>query len=138
MVEFKAVIADPKTGLTYKTEIKGHFANSLIGKKIGEEFDGIFVGLPGYKLKITGGSDKSGFPMRRDLTGARKARLLVSKSIGFNTNEKGLRRKKSMHGNTVSADIVQLNVKIIGYGPKKIDELFKQEKVHEGTKSTRS
>ena len=40
MVEFKAVIADPHTGMCYQNTIAGHHANSLIGKKIGEKFPG--------------------------------------------------------------------------------------------------
>src|SRR3989304_5267696 len=65
MAEFKAVIADPKSGKTYKRDVAGQFANALVGRKLGEEIDGLFVGLPGYKLVITGGSDKDGVPMRR-------------------------------------------------------------------------
>src|SRR5438132_1200079 len=64
LAEFKAVIADPKSGKSYKRDITGHYANALIGKKLGEDLDGLYVGLPGYKLQITGGSDKDGFPMR--------------------------------------------------------------------------
>src|SRR2546429_8655976 len=78
MAEFKAVIADPKTGKAYKKDISGHYANALIGKKIGEDLDGLYVSLPSYKLQITGGSDKDGFPMRSDLPGPRRERLLVS------------------------------------------------------------
>src|SRR5437867_994511 len=83
MAEFKAVIADPKTGKAYKKDITGHYANALIGKKIGEDLDGLYVGLPGYKLQITGGSDKDGFPMRSDLPGPRRKRLLVSGGLGY-------------------------------------------------------
>src|SRR6266571_4763955 len=82
MAEFKAVIADPKTGKAYKKDITGHYANALIGKKIGEDLDGLYVGLPGYKLQITGGSDKDGFPMRSDLPGPRRKRLLLSGVVG--------------------------------------------------------
>ncbi|HYR81151.1 MAG TPA: S6e family ribosomal protein, partial [Thermoplasmata archaeon] len=46
MAEFKAVIADPKSGKAYKKDITGHYANALIGKKIGEDLDGLYVGLP--------------------------------------------------------------------------------------------
>ena len=60
MVEFKAVINDVKTGKSYQMDVSGHHANSLIGKKIGDVVDGIFVSLPGYKLTISGGSDKDG------------------------------------------------------------------------------
>ena len=66
MVEFKVVVNDTKKGKSHNVQVSGHHANSLIGKKIGDEVDGIFISLPGYKLLITGGTDKDGFPMRKD------------------------------------------------------------------------
>lgn len=127
MVEFKAVINDVKTGRSYQVSVTGHHANSLIGKKIGEVVDGIFVGLPGYKLAITGGSDKEGFPMRRDLPGVKRRRVLITRGIGFRSREKGLRMRKSLRGNTISPEVAQLNMKITQYGPKALEELIKVE-----------
>lgn len=131
VAEFKAVINDTKDGKSYQVTVTGHHANSLIGKKIGDSIDGIFVGLPGYKLMIAGGSDKDGFPMRRDLPGPRRKRLLVSKSIGFRADEGGLRRKKQFRGNTVSPDSVQVNLKIVQHGSKPVAELVNKEEKKE-------
>jgi small subunit ribosomal protein S6e len=131
VAEFKAVINDTKDGKSYQVPVTGHHANSLIGKKIGDSIDGIFVGLPGYKLMITGGSDKDGFPMRRDLPGPRRKRLLVSKSIGFRADEGGLRRKKQFRGNTVSPESVQVNLKIVQHGSKPVAELVNKEEKKE-------
>ena len=131
LAEFKAVINDTKDGKSYQVTVTGHHANSLIGKKIGDSIDGIFVGLPGYKLMITGGSDKDGFPMRRDLPGPRRKRLLVSKSIGFRADEGGLRRKKQFRGNTVSPESVQVNLKIVQHGSKSVAELVTKEEKKE-------
>lgn len=127
MVEFKAIIADPKKGKTYQTVVSGHHANSLIGKKIGDEFDGIFVSLPGFKLILTGGSDKNGFPMRKDIHGMKRTKILVSKGLGFNPDKKGMRKRKTLCGDTISPDIVQVNMKITHHGSKSIDNLLKQE-----------
>lgn len=124
MVEFKANISDPKTGKSYQKVIEGHQASSLLGKKIGDTVDGIFMEMPGYKLDITGGSDKDGFCMRRDLPGPRRKKLLVSKGIGFNPHKDGERRRKNFRGDTISPDIVQLNLKISRRGPKKVEELL--------------
>ncbi|MDH7517429.1 MAG: 30S ribosomal protein S6e [Candidatus Thermoplasmatota archaeon] len=124
MVEFKVVVNDTKNGKSYQIPVSGHHANSLIGKKVGDEVDGIFISLPGYKLQITGGSDKDGFPMRSDLPGVGRRRILVSKSKGFKPTEKGLRRKKSIRGNTISQDIVQINMKVIKYSSKPIDQII--------------
>ena len=125
MVEFKANISDPKSGKTYQTVVTGHYANSLVGKKIGEEFDGIFVSLPGFKLILTGGSDKDGFPMRPDLSGQRRKKILVSRSLGFKPKDDGVRRRKTFRGNVISPDIVQINMKITTHGSKKVEELIK-------------
>jgi small subunit ribosomal protein S6e len=127
MAEFKAVVNDPKDGKSYQTTVAGQHANSLIGKKIGEVVDGIFVGLPGYKLQIMGGSDKDGFPMRKDLPGPRRKKLLVSDSIGFNSPENGLRRRKNFRGNTISPETIQVNLMITAHGMKPVSELIKKE-----------
>ena len=128
MVEFKVVVNDIKTGKTHQVQVSGHHANSLIGKKIGEDVDGIFVSLPGYKLQITGGTDKNGFPMRKDLPGMNRRRLLLSKSLGFNAKERGLRRKKSIRGNTINQDVVQINMKVTKYSSKPIESLLSTAK----------
>lgn len=127
MADFRAVISDPKDGKSYQVPVAGHHANSLIGKKIGDVVDGIFVGLPGYKLAITGGSDKDGFPMRKDLPGPRRKRLMVSKSIGFNAKERGLRKRRNLRGNTIAPDTLQVNMKVTQRGMKPISDLVKKE-----------
>jgi small subunit ribosomal protein S6e len=124
MVEFKVVVNDIKTGRSHQVQVSGHHANSLIGKKIGEEVDGIFISLPGYKLQITGGTDKNGFPMRKDFPGMNRRRLLLSNSLGFHAKENGLRKKKSIHGNTVNQDIVQINMSVIKYSSKPIEKIL--------------
>ena len=68
MAEFKTVIADPKGKVAYQKVLSEEKSNALVGKSIGEEIDGIFLDLPGYRLKITGGSDESGVPMRGDIS----------------------------------------------------------------------
>ena len=125
MVEFKANISDPRDGKSYQATVAGHHANSLIGKRIGDQIDGIFLNLPGYKLLITGGSDTDGFPMRRDLPGSRRTKILVSKGIGFNPPRKGTRRKKTMRGNSISPETVQINLKVTAHGAKPIGEVLK-------------
>ena len=124
MVEFRANISDPKTGKSYQKQVSGNQANAILGKKIGDKMDGIFVEMPGYKLEITGGSDKDGFPMRRDLPGPRRKKLLISKGLGFDPHMEGERRRKTMRGNQVSPDIVQINMKVVTRGPRSVDELL--------------
>ncbi len=133
MAEFNAVVAEPSTGRSYKTTVSGRLANSLVGKKIGDEIDGVFVNLPGYKLTITGGSDGSGVPMRADLPGQATRRLLSAHSSGFKLKRKGknrsqrstaagMRRRKLVRGNTISVAISQLNLRVESAGPRGIEE----------------
>lgn len=123
MAKFKVVVSDPKEAKSYQFEIDD---NTLIGKKIGDEISGSIVGLEGYKLKITGGSDKCGFAMRHDVHGSMKLRVLLSKAPGYKPRDKGIRRRKSVRGNVISADIVQVNTKVVEYGEKPISELISQ------------
>jgi len=122
--EFKVVIADPKKARSYQVEIKGEKAERLLGRKIGDIIDGEIVGLSGYKLEIRGGSDKDGFPMRPDIHGPVRVRVLLSGPPGFHPREKGERRRKTVHGNTISEDIVQVNTKIVEYGDRPVEELL--------------
>ena len=125
MVEFKIVVNDTKNGKSHNILVSGHHANSLIGKKIHDEVDGIFVSLPGYKLQITGGTDKNGFPMRTDLPGTIRRRLLLSESLGFKPKDSGVRKKKSVRGNTINQDVVQINMKVVKHSSKPIEDIIK-------------
>ena len=122
MADFKAVINDVKSGRSHNVTVSGHHANSLIGKNIGEIIDGIFVGLPGYKLKITGGSDGNGTPMRGDLPGNKRRKILLSESLGFHETYHGERRRKALRCSAISSEIVQINMAVAEYGPKSIEE----------------
>ena len=123
MPEFKVVVSNGSE--SHQVEVKGHHANSLVGKKIGDEVDGIFVSLPGYKLKITGGSDKDGFIMRKDIPGISRRRILITKSTGFRPKDKGVRRRKTVCGNTIGLNTLQVNMKVIKKGVKPIKDLLK-------------
>jgi small subunit ribosomal protein S6e len=123
MADFKLVVSDPKTTKAYNLDVTGPKTAKLIGKTIGAEVDGEAVGLPGYTLVITGGSDKDGVPMRKDLPGAGRRRILVAGGIGYHPKSDGMRKRKTLRGNEVSGDLVQVNAVIKAYGPKPIEEL---------------
>ena len=113
MAKFKITASDPKTGKAKSIEVEGPRAVPLIGKKIGETVDGAIIGMPGVKLLITGGSDKDGFPMRPDVHGGVKTRVLLSGGVGIIPRDEGERKRKIVRGNTITEDIMQINVKII-------------------------
>jgi len=125
MPVFKIVVSEPKTRKSYQLEVDQSKVPALIGKRIGDQFDGSDMGLKGYTLEIRGGTDKDGFPMHPDLKGEAKRKLLLSGLPGFKPEMKGQRKRKMVHGNTVSADIVQLNVKIVkaGAGAEPLEKL---------------
>ena len=123
MVEFKVVISNEAQ--SWQIKVDGHHANSLVGKKIGDEVDGIFVSLPGYKLQITGGTDRDGFVMRKDIPGISRRKILTARSLGFKPRNKGVRKRITVAGNTISLNIGQINMKVIKKGVKPIEELLK-------------
>lgn len=130
MAEFKTSISDPNSRKAYKSTVSGSNADAIIGKSINDEIDGIFLDLPGYKLVVTGGSDGSGVPMRGDINGSNRRRLLLSDSTGFIPAVKGQRKRKLVRGRQISADTSQINFKITEHGPKSIEDTFnpKEEK----------
>jgi small subunit ribosomal protein S6e len=115
LANFKLTISDIK-GKSVSKELKDSDANPLLGLQLGNETDAVIVGLNG-KLKLTGGSDKSGVPMRNDIHGAARKYVLLSKGVGLQAAEIGQRVRKLMRGNTVSEEIYQINCKFNGELP---------------------
>ena len=115
MANLKLTISDIK-GKSISKELKDNDVNPLLGLQLGSEADASIVGLTG-KLKLTGGSDKSGIPMRTDVHGAARKRVLLVKGVGLQDVEYGQRKRKLMRGNLVSEEIYQLNCKFDGELP---------------------
>ena len=113
MAKFKVVVSDPDTGKSSVVEVEESRAVPIIGRRIGETLDGSIVGLSGHKVLITGGSDTAGFPMRPDVHGGVKSRVLLRGGVGYRSKQKGIRRRKTIRGNTITEDIVQINMKIV-------------------------
>ena len=126
---FKLVISEKEK--SHQMEVDPAQTKSLIGLKIGDEIEASIVGLKGYKLKITGGSDKNGFPMKKDVDGPRRIRSLLSGGLGFKPQMDGQRRRKTLRGNTISDDIVQINTIVTEKGDKSIEELLGAEEAQE-------
>jgi len=127
MAKFKIIISDPETGKSKALEVEGSRAVPLVGRKIGDEVDGSVVGMTGHKLRITGGSDKDGFPIRPNVHGGVRVSVIVSKGVGFRSAPEGERQRKTLRGNVITEDIVQLNMKIVEK-PKKAEKPEKPKK----------
>jgi len=134
MANWKFVISDPETRNSYQKELEEDKAIVLVGKKINDEINGDVLGLSGYAFKITGGSDKDGFPMHPNIRGQGKKKVLLEGPPGFHPKLNGQRKRKTVHGNTISQFISQVNVKVVKKGEKQLDEIFgkKEEKPAEG------
>jgi small subunit ribosomal protein S6e len=140
MVVFKFVISSGEK--SYQVE-KDHKDAPVLGKKIGEKIQGDFLGLHGYELEITGGSDKDGFPMRRDVEGVMRRRIIITEGVGLKTDVDGLRRRRMIRGNTIAADVAQINCKVVKAGEKSVEELLgkkteSKEEVKEESKAESS
>ena len=135
---FKFEIGDPKTKKTFHLEAE---SESLIGKSIGEKVSGdeISSQLAGTELEITGTSDKSGFPGKKDIEGTGTKRILLTKGFAFHklrlkkknavrkSVARGMRKRKTVRGNIISSDVVQINLKVVKQGSKSIAEMLGKE-----------
>ncbi len=126
MATFKINIST-KDGKTYHVESD---SESFIGKSIKEKVDGndFNDGLNGYVFEITGASDKAGLPALDSVEGVGLKGLLLSYGTGMKTaRPKGLRKRKTIRGKVISENIVQINLKLVKAGGKKLEEVFSDQ-----------
>ena len=116
MADFKVVVSDPETGDTFQRDVEGQDANRFLGRALGDEEDGGAVGLDGFTLELTGGSDKAGRPMRADVPGTNLKELLSTGGVGYKPNRDGERKRITVRGGEISEDTVQINAKVIDGG----------------------
>ncbi len=123
MTEFVLTI-NGKDGKSYKKEVNGSEADILLNKKLNEEVKGDTLGLKGYVLVIKGGSDKNGFPIRKDVEPGTRKRPLVVSGVGAKFKKKGLKQRKTVRGNLIDDNIKQINLKVQKEGVEKLEKLF--------------
>jgi len=123
MAIFKIVVSDPKSKRAGQFDVDQSKASALVGKRIGDEFDGGIVGFAGYTLRIRGGTDKDGFAMHASMHGTGRKKALLSGKPCFYPVIKGQRKRKTVCGSTVSEAIVQINTVVEKYGEKPFEEL---------------
>jgi len=133
MAKFKIIVSDPETGKSQVVELEGSRAVPLIGRRLGETVDSSIVGQSGSKMKITGGCDKDGFPMRPDIHGGVRANTILSGGVGFHPKRGGERRRKTVRGNIITEEIVQINMKSVKESLQKAEKTEKAEVVEEKT-----
>ncbi len=127
MADFTVVVADPESGDTYQLDADGQDANRFMGRELGEEVDGGAVGLDGYTLELTGGSDNAGRPMRSDVRGPALTSLLSDGGTGFEPNRDGERKRVTVRGREISDEVRQINAKITGRGSADVADLLGED-----------
>jgi small subunit ribosomal protein S6e len=113
MAKFKVIVSDPQVGTSKVVELEEARATPFIGRKIGERLDGSVVDLPAHTVQIQGGSDKDGVPMRGNVHGGVRRRVVLSGGAGFTPTRKGQRKRKTVRGDVITDEIVQINTKIV-------------------------
>lgn len=121
MAKFKLIISDPTSRKVTISELEGPKAQPLIGRELGEIVDGSLLGMGGKKLKITGGSDKDGIPMRFDIHGGAKKYAVLAGGTGFKPKSPGERRRKLVRGRMITEETYQLNLAV----EKQVEEKIK-------------
>jgi small subunit ribosomal protein S6e len=127
MAEFTVAVSDPDDGMTYQVDVSDQDANRFIGRELGEEVDGSAVGLDGYTLELTGGSDNAGRPMRDDVRGANLKSIMLEGGTGYNPERDGERKRVTVRGREISDDTRQINARIAEHGGQPVDELLADE-----------
>ena len=113
MAKFKVIVSDPLAGTSKVVELEEARASPFIGRKVGETLDGSVVDLPAHTVQILGGSDKDGVPMRGNVHGGVRRRVVLSGGAGFSPKNKGERKRKTVRGNVITDEIAQINIKIV-------------------------
>lgn len=124
MAEFTVAVSDPETGLTHQIDVSDQDANRFIGREIGDEVDAGAVGLDGYTLEVTGGSDNAGRPMRGDVRGANLKAILLEGGVGYKPKRDGERKRVTVRGREVSDATRQINAKIVARGDESVEDLL--------------
>merc|ERR1712026_142111 len=72
-------------------------------------------------MRITGGNDKQGFPMKQGVLTNQRVRLLLSKGHScYRPRRKGERKRKSVRGCEVGPDIAVLHLVVLKKGDSEI------------------
>lgn len=148
----KLNIANPSRGLQKTIQLDKSAEMKFYDKKLNDMFEGSLISpeFNGFTLKITGGDDLQGFPMKDRVNTTKRVRLLLKKGEkGYRCRRDGVRRRKSVRGCIISHEISVINCIILSEGenviegindrvveqshlPKRADKLRKMFDIPEG------
>jgi small subunit ribosomal protein S6e len=137
---FKVNIAE-KNGKTFHLESD---SEEFLEKELHSKINGkdVSPSLEGYEFEITGTSDNAGFTSLDSVEGSTLKKVLLTygkamhkrprregKKKVSNFKPKGLRMRKTVRGKVISPAIVQINLKILKEGSKKLADIFPEQNV---------
>jgi len=121
----KLNIAYPATGSQKVIEIEDeNRLRAFFDKRISAEVGGEVLGeeFNGYVFRISGGNDKQGFAMKQGILTSQRVRILFHDGMScFRIRKRGERKRKSIRGCIVSADLSVLNLVIVKKGDAEIE-----------------
>jgi len=123
----KLNLAYPATGCQKVIEVDDERKlRALYDKRMSHEVDGEVLGdeFKGYVFKISGGNDKQGFPMKQGILTNQRVRILFSAGHScYRPRREGERKRKSVRGCIVSADMSVINLVVVKKGEGEIPGL---------------
>ncbi|KAI2808713.1 40S ribosomal protein S6 [Blomia tropicalis] len=123
----KLNISYPATGCQKLIDIDDdHKLRIFYEKRMGQEVEGDSIGdeWKGYVFRIAGGNDKQGFPMKQGVLTNGRVRLLLSAGHScYRPRRSGERKRKSVRGCIVDANLSVLALVVVQKGEKEIEGL---------------
>jgi len=123
----KINLSYPPTGAQKSIELDDEKKlRALYDRRMAQEVEGELLGdeFKGYVFKITGGNDKEGFPMKQGVLTNTRVRLLMGKDTTcYRPRRSGERRRKSVRGCIVGADLAVVQLVIVKKGEEEIPGL---------------
>ena len=53
--------------------------------------------------------------------------MIVSEGVGFQPSQRGERQRKTLRGNVITEEVVQVNMKIVGKPKRSVKEIEKEK-----------
>ncbi|XP_014218787.1 40S ribosomal protein S6 isoform X1 [Copidosoma floridanum] len=127
LVLIKLNVSYPATGCQKLVEVADeHKLRIFYEKRMGAEVEADLLGdeWKGYVVRIAGGNDKQGFPMKQGVLTNGRVRLLLSKGHScYRPRRDGERKRKSVRGCIVDANLSVLALVIVKKGEQDIPGL---------------
>lgn len=124
-------ISYPVTGQTKKVEIDDEKKVRIFyDRRIGDEVKGDILGdeYKGYTLKIRGGNDKQGFPMKAGVFANTRVRLLLKgRTSCYKPRRQGTARRKSVRGCICGPDLSVIDLTVTQKGDADLPGITDEE-----------